>query len=57
MQKTREDRKDRIVNYLTTDFNKTKLVVLFYTYGLAPLKKYVMLFQSKEPLVHLLNDK
>ena len=52
-----EARKKRIIKCLTDDGKKTKLIITFYTYALEDLKTYVCLFQSKIPLVHLLNDK
>ncbi|GBN19210.1 RuvB-like 2 [Araneus ventricosus] len=49
-------RKERIVQKLFKERMRTQLVLHFYTVVLPLLKKYVCLFQTKEPLIHKLYD-
>ncbi|GBN78213.1 hypothetical protein AVEN_45094-1, partial [Araneus ventricosus] len=49
-------RKERIVQKLFKERMRTQLVLHFYTAVLPLLKKYVCLFQTKEPLIHKLYD-
>ncbi|GBN25381.1 hypothetical protein AVEN_143893-1, partial [Araneus ventricosus] len=49
-------RKERIVQKLFKERVRTQLVLHFYTAVLPLLKKYVCLFQTKEPLIHKLYD-
>ncbi|CAL4166836.1 unnamed protein product [Meganyctiphanes norvegica] len=52
-----DERKRRIVKHLIYESNKTQLIAYFYSASLQPLKQYVCLFQSKDPLIHKLNEK
>ena len=52
-----KERAKRIIKCFTDDGDKIQLVMAFYTYPLKKLKEYVLLFQSKVPLLHKLNDK
>lgn len=49
-------RKDRIVSKLFFHRRKTLLVLNFFIAALPLLKKYVCLFQTKEPMIHKLHD-
>ena len=50
------ERSKKIVDSLIINFDKTNLIMNFY-YGILPIfKRYVCLFQSKNPLVHKIND-
>lgn len=50
------ERKRRIVEHLFLARLRTKLLLHIYAGVLEQLKAYVMLYQSKEPLIHTLND-
>ena len=50
-------RKERIFDKVLFQEKKTLLVLNFYKAVLPLLKSYMCLFQSSEPLVHMLNDK
>lgn len=50
-------RKNRITDKVIVRHQKTMLIMHFYMSVLPLLKEYVCLFQSKEPLVHVLHDK
>ena len=52
-----KNRKRKICEKLIFKSTLTKLCLHFYSFGLEFLKKYVCLFQSKEPLIHCLHDK
>ncbi|CAL4195116.1 unnamed protein product, partial [Meganyctiphanes norvegica] len=52
-----DERKRRIVKHLIYESNKTQLIAYFYSASLQLLKQYVCLFQSKDPLIHKLNEK
>ncbi|CAL4135756.1 unnamed protein product, partial [Meganyctiphanes norvegica] len=56
LTKSGAKRRDSIVNLLIIQEQKTKLVLGFYSAALPIFKRYVCLFQSKNPLVHKLND-
>ena len=49
-------RKQRIVTKLLYQKKKTKLVLCFYLAVLPLLKKYVLMFEMKEPLILKVND-
>ena len=49
-------RKERICIKLFADRKSTKLIAHFYISVLPLLKKYVLLFQTKEPLIHKIFD-
>ena len=51
------NRKKRIFQKLFYTSEKTRLELKIYGSVLPMLKKYVMMFQSSEPLIHKLNDK
>ncbi|XP_073710036.1 uncharacterized protein [Misgurnus anguillicaudatus] len=51
------DRKQRVVKKLWHEDTKTELHLSVYTGVLAILKEYVMVFQSRDTLVHKLHDK
>lgn len=51
------NRKLRIVDKVMFNEKKTKLILNFYQSALLLLKTYVCLFQSKEPLIHVVHDK
>ncbi|XP_060782423.1 uncharacterized protein LOC132889689 [Neoarius graeffei] len=51
------NRKLRIVDKVMFNEKKTKLILNFYQSALLLLKSYVCLFQSKEPLIHVVHDK
>ena len=50
-------RKARIVEKVLYKSKQSQLTMSFYQSALPILKKYVCLFQSKEPLIHLVHDK
>lgn len=50
-------RKKKIVQKLFKDRKRTQLVLHLYTAVLPLLKQYVCLFQTKEPLIHMLYNK
>ena len=50
-------RKERIIDKLIFHRKKTQLFMNFYIASLPTMKSYVMLFETKEPLVHKLLDK
>ncbi|XP_072042205.1 uncharacterized protein, partial [Amphiura filiformis] len=52
-----KNRKKRIYEKLFFTGEKTKLMLKIYGCVLPILKKYVMLFQTQEPMIHKLNDK
>ncbi|XP_052282792.1 uncharacterized protein LOC127879778 [Dreissena polymorpha] len=51
-----QKRKKEIVEKVMFQERKTLLILYFYASVLPLMKRYVVLFQSKEPLVHRLND-
>ena len=57
MTKDGKERKERIIDRLFRDRKTTTMIMSVYTAVLPILKKYVMLFQMTEPLVHMLNEK
>lgn len=50
-------RKDRIISKVLYEETKTLLILNFYLGVLPVLKNYVMVFQSKAPLIHQLHDR
>ena len=50
-------RKQRVVERLFFEKKRTRLTMHFYSATLPMLKEFVVLFQAKQPLVHLLHDK
>jgi len=52
-----QKRKDKCMERLFHERLKTKLVLNFYVAVLPLLKHYVMLFEMKDPIVHLLHEK
>lgn len=57
MTKDGQARINRIIQKLFYTAKKTKVLLHIYTAVLPLLKKYVMLFQMNQPMIHLLNDK
>ena len=51
-----KERKDRILERLFIQRKKTLLIMSFYRSVMPLLKRYVLIFQSKEPLIHKLHD-
>ena len=49
-------RRDRLVELIIHQSQKTKLIMYFYTATLSVFKEYVKRFQTKTPLVHKIND-
>jgi len=52
-----KERKVRIINRLFRGRLRTRLLLSIYVGVLHQLKEYVMVFQRKDPHIHLLNDK
>lgn len=52
-----KERKNRIVKKMFDTQKRTKVILHIYSTILPMLKKYVMLFQMTNPLIHKLNDK
>ncbi|XP_052234163.1 uncharacterized protein LOC127846705 isoform X2 [Dreissena polymorpha] len=57
MTKDGQARKQRIIERLLERNTKTDLVLNFYVSVLPMLKSYIVLFETKEPLIHKLIDK
>jgi len=57
MTKDGKLRKERIVGKLFDERKKTRMLLGLYMSALNILKEYVIIFQSKEPMVHVLHDK
>ena len=51
------NRKQRLLQGIFFDKEKTLLVIHLYNFVLPSLKNYTLVFQSKDPLIHLLHSK
>lgn len=56
LTKDGRQRKERLVERLFANKNKTSLILNFYVAALPMLKEYVCQFQKQEPLIHKLHD-
>lgn len=56
MTKEGKERKQKVIQRLFVERKKTLLILHFYTSTFPLLKKYVQMFQNKEPMLHKLND-
>ncbi|CAM1154406.1 Uncharacterised protein at_DN2404 [Pycnogonum litorale] len=56
MTKEGRERKDRLISRLFFQHEKCLLILNVYASVLPLLKKYVLIFQKSEPMIHKLND-
>lgn len=56
MTKDGKDRKQRILNKLFDNRERTRIQLSMYMSVLDILKEYAVLFQTKEPMIHVLHD-
>ena len=57
MTKDGKERKERIIGKLYDERRKTVMLLCVYESVLETLKEYAVLFQSKQPMIHILQDK
>ena len=55
MTKDGKARKERIIDKLFYERRKTNMLISSYTAGLEILKEYTVLFQDKDPMIHILH--
>ena len=55
MTKDGKARKERIIDKLFYERRKTNMLISSYTAGFEILKEYTVLFQDKDPMIHILH--